>query len=322
MITPSRRSLIGGGIALMAATAARLPAMPPSDADETIPLWPGTPPGGQGVHPTEKTENQSHDPAHPDRWLTGIGTPMLVVKRAPNPNGSAVMSVPGGGYGFLSYDNEGTEQAAWLNKLGITTFILLYRLPGEGWAQRADVPLQDAQRAMRLIRANAGRFGIHPDHVAVLGFSAGGHLAGSLATRFDDKVYEPVDAADQLSARPDLAGLIYPVITMGPEAHVGSRDNLLGPASTEAQRDTYSVQNAVSEGTPPVFLTCAGDDGTVPPVNSLLMYQAMLKAGQPAELHAFEKGGHGFGVRLPKTLPASHWPELFMTFARYQKVLA
>jgi acetyl esterase/lipase len=322
MFTTDRRTLIGASLALAAAGAAtRVAAVPPKGADETMPLWPGTPPGGAGVQLTEKTADQSHDPAHPDRWLTQIGTPMLVVKRAARPNGSAVMSIPGGGYGFLSYDNEGTEQAAWLNARGITTFILLYRLPGEGWAQRSDVPLQDAQRAMRLIRANATRFDIHPDKVAILGFSAGGHLAGSLATRFDDKVYEPVDAADQLSARPDLAGLIYPVITMGPAAHVGSRDNLLGNASTMAQRDAYSVERTVSEGTPPLFICCAGDDGLVPPMNSLLMYEAMLKVGQPAELHAFEKGGHGFGVRLPKSLPASHWPELFMTFAQFQGVL-
>ena len=313
MIDPTRRSLIGGGIALIAAGATtRLSAQPPKGADEVLPLWPGTPPGGAGVHLTEKVDDQSHDPAHPDRWLTQIGTPMLVVKRAARPNGTAVMS----------YDNEGVEQAAWLNARGITSFILLYRLPGEGWAQRADVPLQDAQRAIRLIRANADRYGVQPDHVAILGFSAGGHLAGSLATRFDDRVYDPIDHADTLSARPDLAGLIYPVITMGPEAHVGSRDNLLGPASTPAQRDAWSIEKLVSEGTPPVFLCCAGDDGTVPPVNSLMMYQAMLKAGQPAELHAFEKGGHGFGVRLPKTLPGSHWPDLFMRFATYEKVLA
>lgn len=323
MINPSRRSLIGGGIALMAASAAtRLPAALPKGADEVLPLWPGTPPGGEGVTLTEKVTDNSHDPAHPDRWLTQIGTPVLVVKRAAKPNGSAVMSIPGGGYGFLSYDNEGTEQAAWLNAHGVTTFILLYRLPGEGWTQRADVPLQDAQRAIRLIRANADRYGIHRDRVAILGFSAGGHLAGSLATRFDDKVYDPVDASDQLSARPDLAGLIYPVITMGPAAHVGSRDNLLGNASTPAQRDAYSVEKTVSEGTPPLFIYCAGDDGLVPPMNSLLIYEAMLKVGQPAELHAFEKGGHGFGVRLPKTLPASHWPDLFMRFAQFENVLA
>jgi acetyl esterase/lipase len=321
MITPTRRGLIGGGIALMTAgAAARVMAQPPQGADETIPLWPGTPPGGEGVHLVEKSSDQSHDPAHHDRWLTQIGTPMLVVKRAAKPNGVAVMSVPGGGYGFLSYDNEGIEQAAWLNARGITTFILLYRLPGEGWMQRADVPLQDAQRAMRLIRANADRYGIRSDRIAVLGFSAGGHLAGSLATRFDDKIYDPVDAADRLSARPDLAGLIYPVITLGREAHVGSRDALLGPASTPEQRRAYSVQNAVSEGTPPVFLCCAGDDGTVPPANSILMYQAMLAAGRPAELHAFAKGGHGFGVRLPTAMPASHWPDLFMRFAAAQNV--
>lgn len=322
METPTRRDLIGGGLALMAAgTATRLAAQAPKGADEVIPLWPGTPPGGDGLSLTETVDDQSHDSAHPDRWLRRIGTPMLVVKRARNGNGQAVMAIPGGSYEFLSYDNEGVEQAAWLTARGITTFILLYRLPGEGWAQRADVPLQDAQRAMRLIRANAGRYGIDPKHVAVLGFSAGGHLAGSLATRFDDRIYDPVDAHDALSARPDFAGLIYPVITFGPEAHVGSRDNLLGPASTQAQRKAYSVENAVSEGTPPVFLTCAGDDGTVPPVNSVLMYRAMLDAGRPAELHAFAKGGHGFGVRLPASLPASHWPDLFMTFAKAQGVL-
>jgi acetyl esterase/lipase len=323
MISPTRRGLIGGGIALITAgAAARVIAQPLKGADETIPLWPGTPPGGEGVRLDEKVTDQSRDPAHSDRWLTQIGTPMLVVKRAAKPNGTAVMSIPGGGYRFLSYDNEGAEEAAWLTARGVTTFILVYRLPGEGWAQRADVPLQDAQRAMRLIRANAERFGIRPDRVAILGFSAGGHLGGSLATRFDDKIYEPVDAADRLSARPDLAGLIYPVITLGREAHVGSRDHLLGPASTPAQRDAYSVQNAVSEGTPPVFLCCAGDDGTVPPVNSILMYQAMLAAGRPAELHAFAKGGHGFGVRLSKSLPASHWPDLFMRFAAAHGITA
>jgi acetyl esterase/lipase len=323
MITPTRRGLIGGGIALITAgAAARVVAQPLKGADETSPLWPGTPPGGEGVHLDEKVTDQSHDPAHSDRWLTQIGTPMLVVKRAAKPNGAAVMSIPGGGYRFLSYDNEGAEEAAWLTARGVTTFILVYRLPGEGWAQRADVPLQDAQRAMRLIRANADRFGIRPDRVAILGFSAGGHLGGSLATRFDDKIYEPVDAADRLSAIPDLAGLIYPVITLGREAHVGSRDHLLGPASTPAQSEVYSVQNAVSEGTPPVFLCCAGDDGTVPPVNSIMMYQAMLAAGRPAELHAFAKGGHGFGVRLPKSLPASHWPDLFMRFAAVHDITA
>jgi acetyl esterase/lipase len=318
------------GLLALAAGAMAAPALTPAwanvsvgAADEVLPLWPGTPPGGPApAGLMEKAADQSHDPAHPDRFITGVSQPRLVVYRPAKPNGSAVMLLPGGGYGFLSYDNEGVTQARWLNALGITAFILLYRLPGEGWARRADVPLQDAQRAMRLIRANAGKYGLQPSRIAVLGFSAGGHLAGSIATRHAEKVYDPVDAADRVSARPDLAGLLYPVVSLSaPFTHGGSRDQLLGDGSSEDVRRRTSVELRVDADTPPCFLAHAGDDGLVPVANSIALYTALQAQGHPAELHIFAKGGHGFGVRPPADMPVSAWPRLFTAFATSQNIV-
>lgn len=318
----NRRHLLGG-----LAAAAGLAALPAeaqqAQTDETLPIWPGSPPGAPAVLPTRKYDQRSKDPNFNDRWLTGIGQPTLSVRRPAAPNGTAVMLVPGGGYGFLAIDNEGEEQARWLNALGITAFILHYRLPTEGWANRATVPLADAQRGMRLIRASAKRYGVDPAKVLTIGFSAGGHLAGSLATRHAERVYAPVDATDQLSARPDLAGLIYPVVSLAaPFTHGGSRDNLFGAGADPAALTAASVENRVTADTPPIFLTHASDDGLVPIANSIALYQAMLGAKRPAELHAFDQGGHGFGVRLPKTVPASAWPVLFAAYARRNGLLA
>lgn len=313
----SRRTLIGGAAALSAMPA----AAQTGPGDEIVELWPGPPPGDTGARIVRKVADQSRGAATPDRWVTGIARPVLVVRRPARPNGAAVLLCPGGGYGFLSYDNEGTSQAAWLNARGVTAFILLYRLPNEGWASRALVPLQDAQRAMRVIRARAAGFGIAANRVAVLGFSAGGHLAGSLATRHALATYAPVDAADRLSARPDLAGLVYPVVSFSaPFTHAGSRDMLLGPEQTPAQRRDWSIETRVDAATPPILLVHASDDGLVPPDNSIALYQAMRAAGRPAALHIFEDGGHGFGVRLPATRSASAWPSLFATFAAGQGI--
>jgi len=158
---------------------------------------------------------------------------------------------------------------------------------------------------------------------AVLGFSAGGHLAGSLATRHAEPVYAPVDAADQLSARPDVAGLIYPVINLDSAfTHVESRTDLLGADAPTAKGSPYSADKRVTAATPPMFLVHAADDGLMPVANILASYQAMLDAKRPAELHVFDEGGHGFGARLPRTVPTSAWPSLFAAFAARKGVFA
>jgi acetyl esterase/lipase len=317
MLMPDRRMILtgiaGGLIAPGTACAQAMIA--------DIPLWPGTPPGAPTPLPVRKVEKRRTPSGLPDDFVTGISRPTLAVRRPAQPGGAAMLVIPGGAYGLLAWDNEGEEQARWLNALGVTCFILNYRLPGEGWADRSHVPLADAQRGLRLIRARAAEFGVEPARVGVLGFSAGGHLAGSLATRHAEQVYAPVDAVDRQSARPAAAGMIYPVVTMiAGITHPGSRDNLLGPSPTEAAIRAASVEARVDAETPPVFVAHAADDDVVPVANGVMMYQAMLAAKRPVEFHGYDAGGHGFGVRLPKSVPASRWPELFADFARARGV--
>jgi acetyl esterase/lipase len=311
---PSRRDLLGMAGAVAVAPVLSAKTSPP--VPETLPLWPQGAPDRVRAPLVERFADQSHDPARPDRFVTGVGTPRLIVYRPQRPSGAAVMLIPGGGYEFLSFDNEGVSQARWLNARGITAFILLYRLPSEGWSDRADVALKDAQRAMRTIRANADRYALDPRQISVIGFSAGGHLAGSLATRHGERLYAAVDEADALSACPDLVGLLYPVVSLSaPFTHIGSRDALLGPAAAVDERRRYSVDLAVDGRTPPCFLVHAGDDGLVPVANSISLYSALQTKSRPAELHIFSEGGHGFGVRPGPDKPVSAWPSLFCAFA-------
>jgi len=328
MIEQSRRSLILGGMGLASLCVAGpglanlVDVQAPDSGDEIIPLWPGTPPGGAGVKLTQQINDNPNPNGNRNRKLSKIATPVLVVKRAAKTNGTAMIVIPGGGFTALNYDGAGTAHARWLNALGVTTFILVHRLPGEGWAKRADVPLQDAQRAIRLVRANADRWGIDKNRIGVLGSSAGGHVAGSLATRFDDRVYDAVDAHDDLTARPDFAALLFPVVSMADNAHLPSRTALLGANPSAAERDAYSLEKHVVATTPPTFLCCAGDDRVVPPANSLMLYRALLDAGVKTELHLFQSGGHGFGVQLPQSVPTAHWPVLFVRFARFNGLFA
>jgi acetyl esterase/lipase len=197
-----------------------------------------------------------------------------------------------------------------------TVFVLSYRLPGEGWANRSTVPLQDAQRAMRLIRSRAADFRIDPARLGILGFSAGGHLAADLAVSFDQPLYKPVDEADRQSARPAFAGLIYPVTTLGTATHGGSRDNLLGPNAPAALIAERSPVLHISSATPPSCVAAAFDDGTVPIANSLEWIDACRRPKVSVEAHLFAQGGHGFGLHLPRDNPGSRWPDLFALWMR------
>ena len=314
-----RRALIG-----LAATAAAAPAFaqparprdPAPDPAEVIPLWPDRPPGARAEIPQDLVTDRAATSGFQDRFATRIGRPILTVFRPLRPNGAAVLIAPGGGYVRVVIDKEGFEVGHRLAEVGITGFVLRYRLPAEGWDRAADVPLQDAQRAMRLIRARAAGFGIDPHRVAAMGFSAGGHVAASLATRYAAQVYAPVDAADALDARPDLSVLMYPVIDMArPFAHAGSREALLGRAPDPAAEAAYSPHRHVDAATPPTFLVHAWNDPAVPIENSLNHLAALRAAKVPAEAHLFEEGGHGFGIRLAQGKPCAAWPDLFLAWA-------
>jgi acetyl esterase/lipase len=222
-----------------------------------------------------------------------------------------LLVVPGGAYWFVSVANEGVEVADRMTALGFTVFVLTYRLPGEGWAVRADVPLQDAQRALRLIRSQATNFGFDADNVSVVGFSAGGHLTATLATGHAERVYAEVDATDRLSARPFAAALVYPVVTMmKPWTHAMSRALLLGDMPSDAEVERRSPELHVDDATPPVFIVHAMDDMAVPVENSLRMMNAMRAANHPVEAHLLQEGGHAFGTGRPRT-PSASWPDLF-----------
>ncbi|WP_165189014.1 alpha/beta hydrolase [Caulobacter soli] len=293
------------------------PQKSPMDPTEVFPLWPGDAPGSAGVTAVETVVERGDPNGLRDRATTHTRKPTLTVFRPAKPNGAAVVLMPGGGYERVVSDKEGFETGRWLADRGYTCFVLLYRLPGDHWGAGPDAPLQDAQRAVRLVRSKAANMKFDPARVSIMGFSAGGHLAASLTTRFDAKVYDKVDAADDLSARPDLSCLMYPVVTMvdGP-AHGGSRKQLLGPTPTAEQIALYSPDQNVTDRVPPVFLVHAADDKTVPVANSLMMFTALKAKAVPTEMHIFEEGGHGFGLRSIAGKPVAAWPSLFETFAK------
>jgi acetyl esterase/lipase len=305
-----------GALAAGPALAAAPDAAALTDPAETIPLWPGTPPGARAVLPTEQIVDRVASSGFRDRYVTGVGKPMMTVFRPARPNGGAVLVIPGGGYIRVVIDKEGFETGRRLSAAGLTAFVLRYRLPGEGWDRPADIALQDAQRAMRLIRAGAAGFRIDPGRVAVLGCSAGGHVAASLCVRAFDPLYPAPDAADSQEPQPNLCALLYPVITMSPPlAHAGSRTALLGAAPTPAIEAANSPDQHVNERTPPTFLVHALDDPSVPVANSLQYLAALRSAKIPAEAHLFEEGGHGFGIYLARGKPAAAWPDLFLAWA-------
>ena len=323
-----RRTMMLGVSAMLSMVAqaqggASSATVPGTQPDALIDLWPDGPPGAPKPLPSELVQERSTDPAAPDRALLHIARPRLALFRAPHPNGAAMLVMPGGGYNYVVIDKEGYEIGPWLAARGVSAFILFYRLPQEGWAAGPDVALSDAQRAMRLIRHRAEELSLDADRVGAMGFSAGGHVCADLATRFGARTYAPVDAADGLSARPKVAAPIYPVISMHrPEAHEGSRRNLIGETASPAMERRHSPHENVMPDSPPCFLVHAEDDPAVPIANSLLLRDAWRAKGLPVESHFFEEGGHGFGLRRAAGKPAAIWPELFYHWAAAQGLFA
>jgi acetyl esterase/lipase len=281
-----------GPLALAALLTAQLRAADPA----IIVLWPEGVPGFRADSPPEKDT--------PDGHVSSVQHPTLTVCPPEAGNGTAVIVCPGGSYANLSFDHEGFVPAHWLNRLGVTAFILKYRLKEYG----QPAPLRDILRAIRTVRSRAAEFGVKADRIGVLGFSAGGHLGASAGTLFDAPEGRTGAALDAVSGRPDFMMLIYPVITMeDPYVHLHSRSDLLGDHPSEDLAKRWSLELQVTKDCPPAFIVASEGDKTVPVENSLGFFEAMRRAGVPAELHVYPKGEHGFGLR-PGNGTTSDWP--------------
>jgi acetyl esterase/lipase len=265
-------------------------------------LWPGGAPGALGEEDRDKPSLTAW-PADPAKST-----------------GTAVVVCPGGGYGALAVDHEGKQIAEYLNGLGISAFVLKYRL---GPRYRHPAPLQDAQRAIRMVRHRAAELKIAPDRIGIWGFSAGGHLASTAGTHFDAGNPSATDPIERLSSRPDFLVLAYPVITLMAEqyVHKGSRRNLLGDTPDAGLVESLSNEKQVTAQTPPTFLFHTNEDSGVPPENSVLFYLALRKAGVAAEMHIYEKGRHGVGL-APKDPILSSWSARLTDWFRTRGLLA
>ena len=299
-------------VSIQHAVAAAVPTAEPGG--ETVLLWPNGVPGAEHVTAQQALIERSPDGPLRDRFVEHVTQPLLTLFHARGkPNGVTLLIVPGGGYVRVVIDKEGFEAADWFTQRGFDCAVLRYRMPADGWAAGADAPVHDALRALRLLHARSGagksRFG-------VIGFSAGGHLVARLITEPAIE-YPHQDAADDLAVRPDFAVLMYPVIVMtGAATHSGSARQLLAAGIPQDQLPRYSPNLNVSATTPPTMLVHAADDSSVPVENSLLMFSALRAAGVRSELHVFDRGGHGFGLRGIAGIDAAAWPQLVQNWAQ------
>lgn len=274
---------------------------------QVIQLWPE---GVPGLHADASPEKVAEGGR-----FTNIHYPSLTVY-APAPataNGTAMIYAPGGGYVRVASGENGGPETKWLNSLGVTVFLLKYRLDNYGHP----APLQDMLRAVRTVRSRAAEFGVRSDHIGVMGGSAGGHLSGCAATMWDAPEGKTGAALDAVSARPDFAILIYPVVTMeDPFVHKGSRTALFGAAPTPAQIAALSLEKHVRKDTPPIFIAATEADKSVPVENSLRLYQALRAAGVPAEMHVYAQGSHGNSLD-PRYGPTALWPQRAEEWLRF-----
>jgi len=262
--------------------------------EKAIPLYP------DGV-PNSKPTPASYVEKNDKGWVTTVSIPTITpyLPQKGTANGTAIVIFPGGSYAGLSMENEGSSIAKAFNGIGVTAFLVKYRLPSDDiMVDKTIGPLQDAQQAILMVRKHVAEWGIKADKIGIIGFSAGGHLASTEGTHFDKVV---IDDKDNISVRPDFMVLLYPVISMGPMAHAFSRENLLGKTPSAEKLELYSNEKQVTANTPPTFLVQAADDNVVPVQNSLLFFDALLNAKVKAEMHIFQAGGHGFGLNNPKS---------------------
>lgn len=258
-------------------------------------LWPNGAPGAVGEEEADKPSITIYLPP-PDKAT-----------------GAAIVVCPGGGYGALAMDHEGKQVAAWLNANGIAAFVLRYRIAPR---YKHPAPIEDAQRAIRTVRARAAEWEVDPGRIGILGFSAGGHLSSTAATHFDKGDQDAADPIDRASCRPDFAVLVYPVISFTTEyTHRGSLSNLLGSDPDEKLVESLSNEKRVTAETPPTFLVHTNEDSSVPPENSVLFYLALRKVKVPAEMHIYEKGRHGLGLG-PNDSALATWPQHCITWLR------
>ncbi|HTU66553.1 MAG TPA: alpha/beta hydrolase [Steroidobacteraceae bacterium] len=310
--TLDRRQLLLAG-SLAAAMSPTFSA-PLTEADgREIELWPGGLPRGEKITVTERIEEPTPGAVPRDRSVWNVTRPVInVFEPRGTPNGITWLVIAGGGYRRVVIDREGFDTAAWLTERGFGAAVLRYRLPGDGWLAGPDAPVHDALRALRWLRGNASG-----KKLGIIGFSAGGHLAARVITE-PALAYARIDALDELPARPDVAVLMYPVIhTTGEFAHAGSAQHLVkgGVAPTDLALSRFDPSLQAGAATPPTMLVHSVDDKTVPVENSLHMYGALRAAGVPSELHVFENGGHGFGLRGIDGKTVAIWPELARNWA-------
>jgi acetyl esterase/lipase len=285
---------------------AQSPSWPPAPNHATVPVWPHTPPGptsnpGQEMDVTTPKDNLVA--GRPIIRLGNVSTPTLTLYPTANRNTSAAVVVfPGGGYRRLAIDLEGTEVCDWLNSINVTCILLKYRVPDSGPYPKSAAALQDAQRALGIVRSHAEDWHIDPHRVGVLGFSAGAHLAAALSTHFDQRLYDPVDAADQITCRPDLAVVLYP-----------------GYLALAEQNFAPNPEIHPTEQTPPSFIAQAEDD-PVHVENSTVYFLLLKNAKVAVEMHLYAQGGHGYGLRRT-ALPVTTWPQAVETWLHTIRVL-
>ncbi len=277
---------------------------PPSPSRLTMPIWPGTPPDTLGKMPPELNVPSSNRVAGlPYVRLTNVSVPTITLYKPEGANSGAGMLVfPGGAYRVVAMDLEGTEICEWLNSIGVNCILLKYRVPDTGPYPKSPAALEDAQRAMGVVREHAAEWGIDPNRIGVIGFSAGAHLAAALSNIYEKRLYTPIDAADSLSCRPDFAAVIYPGYLALADRHFAPNPDINPTAKT-----------------PPTFLLQAEND-PVHVENSIVYFLALKKAHVPAEMHIYAQGGHGYGLRNTG-LPISHWPALVDTWLHTINVL-